>query len=57
MYQRQPNTLLVMQISAEFPCRSVLLEGNYHAPYAETAVGSIGLASCSVALYHRLLTL
>jgi hypothetical protein len=28
------------QISAKFPCRSVLLEGNYHAPFAETSNGN-----------------
>ena len=34
------NAIADRQISSEFPCRSVLLEGNYHAPYAEAATGN-----------------
>ena len=34
------NAIADRRISAEFPCRSVVLEGNYHALYVETATGN-----------------
>ena len=34
------NAVADRQISSEFPCRSVVLEGNYHALYVETATGN-----------------
>ena len=34
------NAVADRRISAEFPCRSVVLEGNYHALYVETATSN-----------------